>query len=336
MNEKDLMQVNEIDMECEAPDDAEFGGPVRIISANATKDGVKIEKNFESFVEPDYSHVNEIDMESDAPDDEEFGAIAIKPSISQEAHINGEDLFQDGPRKTGDILDFGDDEDEILKTIKEAPIESDFEEEHELVGESMKKQDDLISQGDVESDYLKKLQKRHAATNKKGAYNVHFHFAGNPELEKDMFNHDMGTDGCKSNITGTAETSSESAGEAAPAASASVGCSESLDAKYSNLGKDLLDILQVEVIKNSDGSFTLIDDLDEQNDNEASSEEEVKDWLANNFYFTFIAPLEFKTGESFEDWGEWLGWYKENTDPKFKNDMEFIDLWVNHFNEVIE
>lgn len=345
MDEKDLENINQIDMECEAPDDDDdFGGPIRTISATADDRGINIERNFNSCLEPDYEHINEIDMECEAPDDtdDSFGSANFTPSIASEIHEKESDVWNNGPKKTGTILDFGDDEDELLDKIKEAPARLDafdadeVEEEHELVGESMKKQADFISQGEVESDYLKKLQKKHAKSNKKGAYNLHFHLAGNPQKEVELFNHDMGSDfenQGSTNITGTAEGSG-----AASSGEASCACSEAVEGKsgYEKTANEILTILGYEAIKNSDGSYTVIDDLNPDKDIICKDADELRDALAHDFDSCFILPLEIDTGLKFDSLEGWLDWYKENESDNnsLARDMNYIDVFVNHLSEI--
>lgn len=308
MDEMDLENINQIDMECNETDDDDFGGSINTISANSTKNGIKIDRNFGNAIESDYSHINEIDMECEPDEDEGFGSTYIFDE-TKETH--------DGPCKTGIILDFGDDED----IIDEPEEQTEEVTNHELVAESKKRQDDLISQGEIESDYLKKLQKKHAATNKQGAYTTHFHFAGNPELEKDMFNHDMGSD---FNATPSAEiTTGQATGEAAPAASAS--CSESINNIKSN---NLLNFLGY-IVENKDGAYKITD----RTNNEsylADTLDDVKDCLYEAFDACVIIPLEIKTGKHFNDAADWL----EECDNE--EDKELIDTWVNHFEEVVD
>ena len=344
MDEKDLENINQIDMECECCDDDDFGGPIRTISATADDHRINIERNFNSCMEPDYEHINEIDMECDAPDDtdDSFGNVNFTPSIASEIHKKEEDIWNNGPKKTGIILDFSDDEDEFIDNLKNTPIDKDafadneVEEEHELVGESMKKQDDLISQGEVESDYLKKLQQKHAKSNKKGAYNTYFHLAGNPQKEVELFNHDMGSDfenQGATNITGTAEGSAAASG-----GEASCSCSEALEGKsgYERTANEILTILRYEAIKNSDGSYTVIDDLNPDKDIIYKDANELRDALAHDFDSCFILPLEISTGLKFDTLEEWLDWYEENkSDNKdLAKDMNYIDVFVNHLSEI--
>ena len=115
---------------------------------------------------------NEIDMECEIPDDYE----APEKPISN----------------AGAYLDFGDEEEQD-KIDRQLVSE-------QIVEESKREAQAQIDQGDVEDDFYDKLKKKHAATNKKGAYNYHFHLSGNPKAEAEMFNHDM-TPGKIPNIT---------------------------------------------------------------------------------------------------------------------------------------
>ena len=53
MDEMDLENINQIDMECNETDDDDFGGSINTISANSTKNGIKIDRNFGNAIESD-------------------------------------------------------------------------------------------------------------------------------------------------------------------------------------------------------------------------------------------------------------------------------------------
>lgn len=173
------------------------------------------------------------------------------------------------------------------------------------------------------SNILQQVQKKHAATIKKGAYNSHFHFSGNPEKEAAMFNDSV-------DFSAPANFS--------PVGPASGGMGESLK-KNKNKNRELLEemfsIIGFDVIPNSDGTINAFDNCDSENDIDATDINDLIEKLSPYINMCIIYPLEAKTGQSFENYAGWCDWYKnnENKYPNCKSDIEYCDLLANKLGE---
>ena len=271
------------------------------ITAQLLDDGVNIDQPVHP--ETDFSGFNQIDMECSIGEDDDFGEEP-KPI-----------------KHSGSFLDFSDDEDD--------EIERELVDE-ELVKESKKIADDQIDQGKVEDDYYDKLKKRHAATNKKGAYNVHFHFAGNPKVEMDDFNHDNTPQGPIPNAitapsVGTGDSNMTVAAQG-------MGMAES----YRKLFEDLLVITGFELGDCKDGKCTFKDKYSNAPNRVCTTINDVEEFLSPYLSDCFIIPLQVETGENFKTCADWAKWYTPEMEQKFpqcKQDIKYCDLCANHLIE---
>lgn len=348
MNEKDLENINQIDMECTCcdddesfceinnndqaddctdrsyqrttniilnfnDDDDESTSKTRTICADINNDKITINKNFNSAFD-DAEDINSIDMETDYFDDDD-------PD------------FYSAVRKTNTVKSMFDDDDE------------DYFEDKQLIDDSLI-ESKKASTGDVEADYWKKLAKKHADSNKKGAYNTHFHFAGNPKLEMELFNHDMqpntevktiglgdiGMD-LSGNLTGSegGEISGNITGIAAGGeASGSVG--ESLTEELCEL-TPIFNILGFTINKQDNNTFKAIDDCNIEADIEADNMKDLISKLSPYIDDCFIYPLQIQTGEKFKTCNDWANWYtcdKEKEFPKCKNDINCCKILATY------
>lgn len=294
--------------------------------------------------EKDLEKINQIDMECNSYEDDD-DCFEVKDS---EMKIEDEPLeLHDGPVKTGVILDFSDEPEDFIESNVEYMNTEDEDDDKELVEEDMIQEKKKVNQGEVEADYWKKLQKKHAASNTKGAYNTSFHFAGNPQKEMDMFNQAMGsdfnTDGITSiegSLTSVDSTGGEAAGDGGQAAvsGGEGGFSESLHEdknEYQKMWDEVLNILGFEILGNSDGSYIMMDQNDVLPDIECSSKKEIIDELKTYFDECFIYPLEIKTGLKFDNYQDWVNWFDENKaeNKELANDIKYCDLFANHIDQ---
>lgn len=371
MDEKDLdlEHINEIDMECNIADDDDnsFGdnitdrgepvvmeenrGPVKtgIIIDLSDDDNVKMHRSNESINIPcekkinsesninnklndsiDYSHINEIDMETTFCEDEDDDLLFN----NSHAKLNNDYK----PKR--EYLDFGDEENDYDK---------DNFESKELVDEDMleekRKHRKKVTTGEVEADYWRKMAKKHAATNVKGAYNTHFHIGGDPEKERKLFNHDItvNTQHSAADVVSGGFITGVGSGEAGDgaavaAAGAGEGCSESLKLteQYNKKLTDIFDIIGFDIVKNEDGSYTAIDICDRSNLTTYSDIYSLIAGLEVYIQDCFIYPLQFATGEEFNEPKEWINWYNDENKkkyPKINNDIEYCDLLANHLHD---
>ena len=365
--ELDLTNVNEIDMECNVDEDDDgFGGfvkakpktfvnnkisstdsqinytpnkndPQPIGAANddreiSTKTGIVLDfgeteydinpKDIEIVSKPitaqlndengininqplhleDFSGYNSIDMECSVGEDDDFGGFT-EEKISH----------------SGDFLDFGDDDDIERQLVSE-----------EIVKESKKQADNQISQGNVEDDYYDKLKKKHAATNKKGAYNTHFHFSYDPKQEMDDFNHDNTPLGPIPNASNVAEVG---AGDSnMTVAAQGMGMAEG----YRKLFEDLLLITGFELNDCGNGEYKLKDMYNDKSEKVCKTINDVEDFLNPYVQDCFIIPLQIETGEQFKTCKDWVNWYTPEMEKKYpqcKQDISYCDLCANHLHE---
>ena len=267
----------------------------------------------ENFDRNDFTGINEIDMECEVGEDDDL-----------------DDSYFTSPK--GGYIDF--DEDEEYLNSKELVDE-------ELINEKKKKASDMISQGKVEDDYYEKLKKKHASTNKKGAYNWSFHFAGNPKLEMDDFNHMMGSDGGNIPSVPNITTSLAGGGDDSPTFSSSMGggecCAESLneDMDYGKLFNDLLTITGFELTGDK-GEYILKDKFSDICSDPCKSTDDIKIFLMPYIQDCFVIPLQVETGKDFKDCKQWTDWYNQEgckEYPQCKQDVQYCDLYANHLNE---
>ena len=235
-------------------------------------------------------------------------------------------------------FDFGDDEDEEAFLKKELVLENTLEEK------KSKKQ--TITSGEVEDDYWEKITKRHAKTNVKGAAGWHERvFSGNPERERELFNHDMNstiTSGVAdlNSVVGSVETNFDygtvSAGEST-SGEGSVGVGEALDKNYKALFESLLALAGFKIIPDNDNAYKVIDLCDNRNKFKCKDTDEILNVLNPYLLDCVIYPLQDATGENFETYKEWCDWYKEDICkqyPEQKINIDYCDLLNNHIKEI--
>lgn len=339
MNEQELNNINQIDMECHIVDDDDL-----IVQDIAATDDREVQSKTGIIIN--------FDDDDDVPARQ---VIADTSTQNSEININSnflEDTFQDYNSIDMETKYSEDDEEELISTSDiRNPIFFDPNESNGLIStEMLEESKHTVSFGEVEDDYWEKLSKKHKKTNKKGAYNTSFHFAGNPKKEQDMFNHMMGTadntvdvadlissdsllsasaSTATSNTTGIA-TSGEGSGE---------GCCESITTTdYSKKLNDLFDIIGFEVFKNSDNSYVAIDKCDILPELNVKNLLDLISALKPYIDDCLIYPLQISTNNIFDNYKDWVDWY--NTDmqkafPKCAKDIEYCDLLANHLHECV-
>lgn len=340
MNEKDLNNINEIDTECKIFDDDDDTFKVSDVSSTddrqiQSKTGIIIDFNDADdgapmrAIKADISMKNpgNIDIKSDflSCDFEDYNAIDMETTSWDE-----DDDYRPAVKKSNPIF-----------------MNSDDEESGLIASEMLEESKKSISYGEVEDDYWKKISKKHQNTNKKGAYNTSFHFAGNPELEKDMFNHMMGTSSTtdvaknipsNSLLSAVADIgASANTGGNITGASGGEGCSESLNKNdYSRKLYDLFDTIGFEVFRNSDTSYVAIDKCDILPTINASDLNELIAALRPYLEDCLIYPLQIITNVKLNTYKDWSDWYTDDMQkqfPKCASDIAYCDLLANHLPE---
>ena len=345
MNEQELNNVNQIDMSCQVADDDDLvitdmrdddrevqsktgiiinfddeddELPIKKITADTSITSRDIDIKSD-FFHSDFEDYNMIDMETDYSEDDDEPRINTSTSP-----IRKNPLF------------FSSDEDELSGLVSS-----------DMLDESKK----ATSFGDVEDDYWEKLTKKHKQTNKKGAYNTSFHFAGNPKKEQDMFNHMMRTetenvkvsDILPSNSLLSVASSSEEAGNAGfdadGVSGTGEGCCESLsDINYGEKLLELFDIAGFEVFKNSDNSIVALDKCDILPTITVTDVYELVKTLQPYLEDCLIYPLQTATNMHLDNYKDWVSWYtaeRKSQFPKCANDIGYCDLLANHLHECV-
>lgn len=327
---------------------------LRKITADIDNNTINIHRNFESQDMNEPAFYNDIDLETNYFDDEDEELVAklkqksnpksLSKSTSTDNNyglyntkdkkfydiIDGElTLVQDSNmryakksdayRALADIISFyeeqGKDFDTALISISKQDIEQ------EALSEANSRKNSALKHS------LKKKQKEHAKTIKKGAYNMHMHFSGNPEADKDAFNQAM--------------SFNSNSGEAAAASGNMCGSiGENFNSNtVINMIPRFFTLLGVEVFLNSDNSFTVID-TNSRNQEEiiCATVEEVKETLQPFVEDIFIFPLQMLTDQKFNTCKEWCTWYnnlsaeEKDTYKDIETDINYCDLFANHLN----
>lgn len=322
--------------------EAEEIQPLRTISADIDDYGnLNFNKNFNSDLNYPVKDTNEIDLEYNGPIDDEIDLHtttntkmnSLEQEFYNQKHMNRNNLKS---FKNKTILDFNEDPEYF---------------NNELISEDLIEEKKKVTQGEVEADYWKKLQKKHKNSNIKGAYNTHFHLAGNPKLEQELFNHDMdtgkipglagGSNGEHAPMEGNPEAAVVS-GDATGSVSvggdggASGGFGESLKENYTKQLKDIFNIIGFEIIKNNNNTYLAIDLCDDNNSLECKDKEDLVIQLKPYIDDCFVCPLEIATGKKFNTYNDWISWYNDgNKDnfPKFSSDIAYLDIIANHLND---
>lgn len=337
-------------------DDISSKKPLRTISAEIENNSINIHRNFESPVTDEPAFYNDIDLETEYFDDEDEDLVAkvkqkqtsnAKPSSKIASIGNNYGLYNTKDKKFYDIID-GEltlVQDSNMRYAKKsdaykalADIISFYEEQ----GEDFDATLISISKPDIEQEALseansrknsalkhslKKKQKEHAKTIKKGAYNMHMHFSGNPEADKDAFNQAM--------------SFNSSSGESATVSGNMCGSiGENFNSNtVLNMIPRFFTLLGVDVFLNSDNSFTVVD-TNSRNEEEiiCNTVEELKETLQPFVEDIFIFPLQMLTDQKFNTCKEWYTWYN-NLSAKEKDaykhietDINYCDLFANHLN----
>lgn len=343
MNEQELNNVNHIDMECHVVDDDDL-----IVTDVASTDDREVQSK------------TGIIITFDDDDDVPVKKI-IADTSSQNTEINvksdfdnfSEETFQDYNSIDMETK-YSEDDEEELSTVNSAntknPIFFDSDEPNglvssEILGEGKR----TTSFGEVEDDYWEKLSKKHKNTNKKGAYNTSFHFAGNPKKEQDMFNHMMGTADSTVDVADLISSDSllSTAGTTVTGAATAVssgegggeGCCESIAATdYGKKLNQLFDVIGFEVFKNSDNSYVAIDKCDILPELSVQTLVELVSALKPYIDDCLIYPLQISTNNNFSNYKEWADWYDADMQkafPKCAGDIEYCDLLANHLHECV-
>lgn len=285
-----------------------------------------------------YNNVNEIDMECKGYDDD-IDELSVA-NYSSDASHEKRDLNQ----KTGIIINLNDDEDlDVNAYDSSIDLETDYPdddfEEKELIDDDIlesRKKKKIATSGEVEADYWKKITARHKKSNKKGAYNTSFHFAGDPEKEAEFFNHAMGSDFADTDLaTVSGNITGSSSGDSAMSDGGGMG--ESLNENYSNTLNKLLECIGFELIKNSDGSLTILDDCGLSSDTICQDIATAIKILNPFIHDYLIGTLQVTTGESFDNYNDWVIWYKDdkikNLYPDCSDEVNYCDLIANNIDK---
>ena len=320
---------------------AEEGQSLRTISADIDDYGnLNFNKNFNSDLDYPVKDTNEIDLEYNGPIDDEIDLHAttntkingLEQEFYNQKHMNRNNLKS---FKNKTILDFNEDPEYF---------------NNELISEDLIEEKKKVTQGEVEADYWKKLQKKHKNSNVKGAYNTHFHLAGNPKLEQELFNHDMNTGKIPGLASGSTSEHASMEGnlEAAVASGDATGgvsvggdggasgsFGESLKENYTKQLKDIFNIIGFKIIRNSDNTYVAMD-ICSDNSLKCANKEDLVIQLKPYIDSCFVYPLEVTTGEKFNTYGDWINWYNDGNKerfPKCASDIAYLDIIANHLND---
>lgn len=242
MNEKDLANINKIDMDFSGSnddddsfvvtegvkenngfvqtgiiinfndDDDDFNANMKKHASNASVDF--IDKTSSVILQPEQKGYNEIDMEckyGDDTEDDYLPPTKTSPKRNSIFEDDEEDEFLDKKELVLEedvarmlatnkvsVMTI---EDEYLKSLSKKYTAKDDMKKEELEEDLLpvieKKQPTL-------KNILRDLQKKHRNSIKKGAMGSHFHFAGNPEKARDMFNAGIGNQTGEEAITDVA------------------------------------------------------------------------------------------------------------------------------------
>ena len=313
----------------------------------------------------------------DDDDDISFGSVKITDKASNN-DFDAED--REFNKNTGIMIDLSDTDEDLLPTIKHkkleltaskvTDLEEDYSDYNEVDMETYISEDDEVYEdtsdeisvdelafkndesnrqldeylkkpdGEVAKDYWKQPAKKHAASNKKGAYNLHFHLSGNPKLEQELFNKAMTPNTKEANYDGAYEGAGNTSNNIVGTADCG-GFGESLNNKtfdnYTKQLKDLLAMMNLEIIINSDNSYTLFDLCDDSSEYLCKDINELKNSLYPYLQDFFIYPFQINTGLKLNSCEDWVNWYNTSASDtlkaKYKNDIAYCDLIANHLDE---
>ena len=368
MEDKDLQNVNEIDMEIDESlldDDDSFGSaPIKISKPN-TFDGEEIESDFDDRPLKSVTGIK-INLSDDDSNNIHPSMLDDVPVLQSETiKCNSEQDIRNAANdmntpfgimnNANTYSAFGDadylecnigEDDDVLeaKPKRKILMDDDFE-EPELVNEDIINENKpaKVSQGKVEDDYWERIAKRHKASNVKGAHNLHAHYGGDPKLAMDMFNHDAKPQGKIPTIT-DGQPATTIATDASYTADISSGemsggegmaCGESVKKDNNRqLFENLLIITGFDLQPLEKG-FLLKDKCNMIDDVQCNDEKDCINQLRPYIDDTFIVPLQFQTGEQFKEPNEWVDWYTpemEKKYPKCKSDIDYCKMILKYLN----
>lgn len=276
----------------------------KIISADIdlNSSDINISKNFSSTaIDADPANFNSIDMETEYFDEDDIELVAKNAS------------------------------DKKSKAAPKNPLFFEAEETEDVFI------DEKLEDGAVDNDYWKNITKKHNKSVKKGAYNTHFHLSGNPKADMEFFNDSMSL---RSNTASFPEVTDSAVDSNITGVAASEGSfCESVEAKmnYKKFFQEILDIIGVDVIKNSDNTFTVIDFCSDNSEHSCADMNEVKVTLQPYIEDCFIYPLQIATNQKLATCKDWCNWYaSEDNQKAFPNcaeDIKYCDVIANHLEE---
>lgn len=309
---------NEVDMECKYCDDTED-----------TYDFVPQTKKSVFDDELDY---NEFDDELD------YKELAIEDEnddIKKQKKITVDELEDDFWNKAS------------KKFNTNVPDEEKYEDALELE-ENLQavNEDNPVSLKNI----LKDLQKKHSKSIKKGAMGAHFHYVGDAEKSREMFNKGIGKyteltgddnsdAGEMSSLIGTGDVGNGDVGasDASAVGGDGGGMGESLqNTNYTSMLKEVFDTIGFDVTKNGNGTLTAKDLYNDSNTITAKNISDLIYALQPFIETCIIIPLSIHTGQTFNSYADWSDWYTDEnktTYPKFANEINYCDLLANHLDE---
>lgn len=340
MNEKDLQNINLIDMDTDFVDDEDT--IVVVDKPSADKEDISDDHNSVTGIIIDLSDDDDVEVKTLKPlsvgangfDHMEQDILNAKQGTLTPNQIDRADL--NGINEIDMECSVGEDDDFDSPKAYFSP--DDFKEyeqtlvNEDILAEKHPKKDAFIDQGKVEADYYDKLKKKHAKTNVKGA-GYHIHLAGDPKAEMDMFNQEN-TGNAIPNAT---NASAASAGEGVTG-SFGVSFGENKEkSNYRRLFEELLLITGFDCDKDNDGTYTLKDRCKVCPDIKCKDNDELFTALKPYVDDCFIYPFQVETKENIDDCKGWCDWFKSNKDkyPHFERDMKYCDLIANHSHDFI-
>lgn len=259
----------------------------------------------ENLTRSNLSGINEIDMECSVGEDDDDVSFGGSVGIEKRQP-----------------LDLGDEDEEVTKLLVDEAV----------VKQSIQERKNEIDQGVVERDYWKRLQDKHKKSNVKGSYNTHFHFAGNPELEMDDFNHDNTPKGPIPNATNVHSVGAGDMLGGENIGGMTGGMGESVN-PHKKLFEEVLNIIGFKLDGAKDNKC-ILKDLYSNATKECSSINDIQDFLNPYIEDCFILPLQVTTGENYKTCQDWVNWYKKDgvkaKHPECEKDIVYCDLWANH------
>ena len=333
MDDKNLENINEIDLSIDPrfiDDDLSFGS-INIVDKDSD---IAVDDR------PIQSKTGIIIDLSDSEEDSTPKRISAQ--LNKEGSIDIDNTFQsafDLDSQSYNTIDMetdyiDDDMEDAVKEVVPAQKISVTKDVNPLFFENVDEKFD----GEVSKDYWREVAKKHAKSNKKGAYNTHFHLSGNPKADREFFNAAMGAHSAEFSASEGGEVIGNVTGVAGDVSATGMG--ESLEASnhnYSEKLQEIFDIIGVDVIKNSDKSYSVIDLCDIESEYTCSDLAELTLTLQPYIEDCFIYPLQIATKLSFDSCKDWVNWYNSLDDKskyaKLETDIDYCDVLANHLDE---